>query len=173
MKIALIVAVAENGGIGKDNQLLWHLPVDMKHFKTTTSGHPIITGRKNYESIPSKFRPLPNRDNVVITRNKALPYEKHSSLHLVHSIEESIELCKTLDHKGEIFVIGGGQIYKQCLDANLIDTMYITHVHAHFEADTFFKDVDLKVWRKVSEDFYPKSNGTEFDFSICKYEKLE
>lgn len=173
MKISLIVAVADNGGIGKDNQLLWHLPVDMKHFKSTTSGHPIITGRKNYDSIPSKFRPLPNRDNIVVTRNHTLPYEEHEKLHLTHSIEEAIELCKTLTHNGEIFVIGGGQIYKQCLDADIIDTMYVTHVHTQLEADTFFPEVNLEVWKRVSEDYHPQTNVGEFSFSICKYEKIE
>lgn len=173
MKISLIVAVGENGEIGKDNQLLWHLPLDMKHFKATTSGHPIITGRKNYDSIPAKFRPLPNRDNIVVTRNKALDYDAHPKLHITNSVEEAIEMSKMLDHNGEVFVIGGGQIYRQCLEANLIDTMYITHVYASFEADTYFKVEDFSAWKKVSDDFYPKSDKTEFAFSICKYEKLE
>ncbi len=173
MKISLIVAVAENGGIGKDNDLLWHLPIDMKHFKSTTSGHPIITGRKNYESIPERFRPLPKRDNIVVTTQTNLQYDTHPSLHIVHSIDQAIDTCKSLNHNGEIFVIGGGQIYKQVLDANLVDTMYITHVHAKFDADTFFPEVNNKRWKKISEDFYPKSNETEFAFSICKYEKIE
>ena len=173
MKVSLIVAVAENGGIGKNNDLLWHLPADMKHFKSTTSGHPIITGRKNYESIPEKFRPLPKRENIVITRNVDLQYEDHPNLHIVNSIGKAIELGKTMEHNGEIFVIGGGQIYRQSLEADLIDRMYITHVHASFEADTFFQEVDLNIWKKVSEDFYPPENGTEFAFSICKYEKIE
>lgn len=173
MKVSLIVAVAENGGIGKDNDLLWHLPLDMKHFKSTTSGHPVITGRKNYESIPPKFRPLPKRDNIVVTRRTDLEYDEHPNLHIVNSIDQALDTCKKLDHNGEIFVIGGGQIYRQFLDADLIDSMYITHVHAEFDADTFFPDVDTTVWKKKSEDFYPKSDGTEFAFSICKYEKIE
>src|ERR1035437_7885391 len=107
--ISIIVAVAENNVIGKDNSLIWHLPADMKYFKEKTSGHCVITGRKNYESIPAKFRPLPNRTNIVITRQANF---KALGATVVSSIEEAIEKAKQRGDT-EIFIIGGAEIYKQ------------------------------------------------------------
>ena len=111
MKTSIIVAAASNNAIGKDNDLLWHLPADMKHFKQLTSGHCILTGRKNFESIPEKFRPLPNRTNIIITRNKDL---KVDTCHVFTSIQEGIDFAKSTGEQ-ELFIIGGGEIYKQAL----------------------------------------------------------
>ena len=111
MIISVIVASAHNLAIGKENQLLWHLPEDMKYFKNTTSGHHIISGRKSYASIPDKYRPLPNRTNVIVSRQENLSYE---GAFVVRSIEEGINLAEKNDET-EVFIIGGGEIYQQAL----------------------------------------------------------
>lgn len=173
MKVSIIVAVSQNGVIGKDNDLIWHIPEDMKHFKSTTSGHVVISGRRNYDSIPERFRPLSNRHNIVITRNTTVAYPKNDNLHVVNSIEAALELGRKLETKGELFIIGGGQIYRQCLENDLVDFLYITHVMADFDGDTYFSDVDDAKWQMISEKHYPKSEKTEIAFSICKYKKKE
>lgn len=164
MEIAMIVAVAENGVIGKDNDLVWSLPDDMKYFMNTTKGHYIILGRKNYDSLPPKFRPLPNRTNIVVTRQKDLELE---GAHVVHTIDDAIELCKK-DKQEKIFVIGGGQIYKQALP--FTDSLYITEIHHSFEGDTYFPHVNKNEWTEVSRE----PHGTDdrhlyaFDFVVYK-----
>ncbi len=145
---SIIVAIDENNGIGKDNQLLWHLPVDMRYFRETTTNHCIITGRKNYESIPPKFRPLADRTNIVVTRNKEYTAEEETEI--FHSIEEALAFAKGTGEK-EVFVIGGGQIYEECLEKGLVDKMYVTHVAALFDADTFFPVIDEKVWERQTK----------------------
>ncbi|MDC1204320.1 dihydrofolate reductase [Salibacteraceae bacterium] len=145
MICSIIVAVDEENGIGKDNQLLWHLPADMRYFRETTTGHCIITGRKNYESIPSKYRPLANRTNIIVTRNK--DYSVENGAIVEHSIEEAIAYAKGTGEE-EVFIIGGGQIYQECLKKNLVDKMYVTHVTALFEADTFFPEIETGAWRE-------------------------
>ena len=129
MKVSLIVAVSENGVIGKDNDLIWHLPKDMKFFKETTMGYHVIMGRKNFESIPHKFRPLPNRTNIVITRQS--DYKAEGCI-VVNSVEEALKVAKS-HGENEAFIIGGGQIYKLALDANLVDKVYLTKIHHSFE----------------------------------------
>ncbi len=145
---SIIVAVDENYGIGKENQLLWHMPADMRYFRETTSGHCIITGRKNYESIPKKFRPLEDRTNIIVTRNKA--YKAEQGVKVVNSIEKSLEFAKRSGEE-EVFIIGGGQIYKQCLERDLVDKMYVTHVAALFDADTFFPKIVPDKWNKKDQ----------------------
>ncbi len=131
MIISAIAAIGENRELGKNNRLLWHIPEDLKRFKVLTLGHPIIMGRKTYESIG---RPLPQRINIIITRN---PDFKAQGCIVVGSIEEAIAKAKEHDQK-EIFIIGGGEIYKQALP--LIDKLYLTVVKGSFEADVFFPD---------------------------------
>ena len=134
MKVSLIVAADKNGVIGKDNNLIWKLPNDMKFFKDKTLGHHVIMGRKNFESIPHKYQPLPGRKNVIITRKNN--YIAKGCL-IVNSLEEALEIAKqNLDQ--EPFIIGGGQIYKLALESNLIDKIYLTKVHHTFIGDTFF-----------------------------------
>lgn len=167
MKISLIVAVAENLGIGKNNELLWQLPADMLFFKETTKDHHIITGRKNYESIPPKFRPLPNRTNCVITRQ--IDY-KAEGAHVFSKIQEAIDFAKK-NNENELFVIGGGEIYKQILQHFQVDCMYITRVHARIDADTFFPSINENEWNK---SFIKKQNKDEkhaFEFEIYRYER--
>lgn len=142
-KIALIVAVDKEWGIGKNNDLMWHLPADMKFFRETTTGQIIVTGRKNYDSIPERFRPLPNRENAVLTRNA--DYEAPGA-----KIFSSLESC--LDHyKNEtertVFIIGGGQIFKEALDLGIVEEMYITFVDGTFDADIFFPEVNDVNWK--------------------------
>ena len=133
MMVSIIVAVAENNVIGKNNDLIWHLPKDMQFFKQTTLHHHIITGRKNYISIPVKFRPLANRTNIVLTRQQDFPEE---GCVVLNSLEAAIKFAKQ-NNENEVFIIGGGQIYKEALEKNLVDKLYVTHVHHSFDGDTF------------------------------------
>src|ERR1700739_3645683 len=124
MNLSIIVAVAENNVIGKDNALIWHLPADTRFFKEKTSGHVIITGRKNYESIPEKFRPLPDRKNIVITRQKN--YHAPGAV-VVSSIESALQYVKENHNGEEIFIIGGADIYRQTI--SICDKIYLTRIH--------------------------------------------
>ncbi|OUV70025.1 MAG: diacylglycerol kinase [Flavobacteriales bacterium TMED123] len=166
MKVSLIVAASENGVIGKDNDLIWHLPKDMRFFKDTTMGHHVIMGRKNFESIPHKFRPLPNRTNVVITRQTAY---KADGCMVVSSIEEALQIAK---HNGEdeAFIIGGGQIYKLALEANLVDKIYLTKVHQSFEGDTFFPGLN-KDWKEISRIQNQADEKHLYNFDFITLEK--
>lgn len=168
MIVSLIVAVAENNVIGKDNTLIWHLPKDMQFFKQTTLNHHIITGRKNYISIPEKFRPLANRTNIVLTRQNNFT-EKDCIV--LNSLETALDFAKK-NNETEVFIIGGGQIYKEALDKNLVDKMYITHVHQAFEGDTFFPEIDNSKWQKTSEEKYLKDEKHAYDFSFCIYSRI-
>lgn len=165
MKVIIIVAIAQNNAIGKDNNLLWHLPADMKFFKEQTTGHTIITGRKNYESIPEKFRPLPNRTNIVVTRDKN--YQAPGAV-VVNSLEEAIEKAKKTGAE-KCFIIGGGQIYKECLEKNLVDEMLITHVETNPDADTFFPDIELEKWTKELISELNPDEKNKFSMEIYQY----
>ena len=143
--ITLIAAVAENNALGKDNQLLWHLPDDFKRFKNITSGHHIIMGRKTFESFP---KPLPNRTHVIITRQK--DYQPEGCL-IVDSFAKAISVCPKDE---ELFIIGGGEIYNQSIE--MADKLDITRVHHTFDADTFFPEIDLTKWKLTSEEYHPK-----------------
>lgn len=167
MIVSLIVAVAENLGIGKNNDLLWHLPKDMKFFKETTSNHHILTGRKNYLSIPKKFRPLPNRVNIVLTRD--LNFNEPNCI-IKHNLDDAINFAKE-NNEQELFIIGGGEIYKQAIALNLVDKMYITHVHTRLEADTFFPKIDLEKWHITCEQFVEKDEKNKYDLTFTTYEK--
>jgi dihydrofolate reductase len=129
--ISVICAITQNRAIGKNNQLLWHIPEDFKHFKETTSGHPIIMGQRTYESIG---RPLPNRTNIIITDDQSYQVE---GCVIAHSIDEAIEKASVVDQE-EIFFIGGGMIYRQAVP--IADKLYLTIVEGEFEADTFFPE---------------------------------
>ena len=166
MKVSLIVAVSQNGMIGKDNDLIWHLPKDMKFFKDTTLGHHVIMGRKNFESIPHKFRPLPNRTNIVITRQS--DYKAEGSI-VVNSVEEALKVAKS-NEENEAFIIGGGQIYKIALEKNLVDRIYLTRINGSFDGDTFFPELNSD-WIEVNrEDFFQDENH-KYDYSFIVLEK--
>ena len=166
MKVSLIVAVSQNGMIGKDNDLIWHLPKDMKFFKDTTLGHHVIMGRKNFESIPHKFRPLPNRTNIVITRQS--DYKAEDSI-VVNSVEESLKVAKS-NGENEAFIIGGGQIYKLALEANLIDRIYLTRIHHSFDGDTFFPELNSD-WNEIKREDCFKDDNHKYDYSFRVLEK--
>ena len=167
MIVSLIVAISNNGVIVKNNQLIWQLPKDMKFFMDSTTSHPVIMGRKNYESIPEKYRPLRNRTNIIISRNKS--FEANGCL-VVNSIDESLRCMKFRD-KEEVFVIGGGEIYKKFLDLNLIDRMYITHIDEYFEGDTFFPEINFDNWNSTEIIKHNKDNENPHDFKIICYNK--
>lgn len=169
MEVILIVAVAKpNNGIGKDNDLLWHLPADMKFFRSSTTGYPVITGRKNYESIPEKFRPLPNRQNIIVTRQD-LSFE---GADVVKSIEEAIKIAKTYNTE-KAFIIGGGQIYEQCLAQDLIDKMIITWVDAQLEADVFFPKFDETKWSISKSEAHNLDEKNAYGYTFTEYVKVK
>jgi len=167
MIVYSIAALAENRAIGKDNDLIWNLPDDMKFFKETTLNGVVIMGRKNFESIPHKYRPLPNRTNIVLTRKK--DYNADGAL-VYNSIEEALDHCRDEEY-ASVFVIGGGEIYKLALEKNLVDVMYLTRVHESFEADSFYPDFDDSKWAKEILNEHPKDEKHDYSFTIEKWTK--
>jgi len=161
MIISIVVAVSENGVIGKDNKLIWHLPVDLKFFKDKTSGHHIIMGRKTYESVG---RPLPNRVNIVISRSA--DYIAEGCI-VVHSIKEAIG---AVVDDSEVFICGGAEIYKEALD--VADRMYLTRVHHEFEGDTFFPDFDSRIWIEKERIRMEPDEKNKYACSFITYEAL-
>ena len=147
--ISIIVAIAENGVIGDKNALLWNIKEDMRRFRTTTMGHPVVMGRKTFESIG---RPLPKRTNVVITRGDS----EFEGCFVAHSIEEAVKMFSPDE---EVFIIGGAQIYKQALP--LADKLYLTIVHRNYEGDTSFPEIDYSEWREVAREEFER--GEEYD----------
>jgi dihydrofolate reductase len=168
MNIAIIVAMDAERGIGKDNGLMWHLPDDMKFFKKVTTDNIVVMGRKNFESIPEKYRPLPNRENVILTRNKE--YKAEGCL-VFHSFEDVIHHFEDEEDR-TMFIIGGGEIYKQALKKDIVDEMYITSVKKTFEADTFFPEINLRDWRRAKISTTPQDKQHEAEFDIWRYEIL-
>lgn len=166
MKVSLIVACSENHVIGKDNDLIWHMPKDMKFFKDTTKGHFVIMGRKNFESIPHKYRPLPNRTNVVVTRQNS--YQAEGSI-VVNSITEALNKAKEAKDK-EPFIIGGGEIYRLALEQNLVDRVYLTRIHKDYEGDTFFPALS-SAWKLVDSKKHEADEKHECAYSFEIYEK--
>lgn len=158
--ITVIAAVAENNALGKENQLLWHLPDDFKRFKTLTSGHYIIMGRKTFESFP---KPLPNRTHVIISRQAN--YQPEGCI-VVNSLEQAIEACPKTE---EVFIIGGGEIYRQSIA--VADKLDLTKVHATFEADTHFPEIDLSQWQLVFEEYHPKDERHDYAFTFQTYSR--
>lgn len=159
----IVVAMGNKREIGVDNNLLWHLPKDLKHFKDITSGHPIIMGRKTYESIG---KPLPNRTNIVVSR-KGDWFEE--GILIVGSIKEAIKFAKKIDEN--IFIIGGGNIYAQTID--LADRLEVTQVDSDFPADTFFPKIDAKVWAKTNETCHEKDEKNNFDFCFQTFDRIK
>ncbi|NDK55892.1 dihydrofolate reductase [Pontibacter fetidus] len=154
--IAIVVAVAENNVIGKDNQLIWHLPADLRFFKNLTMGHPIIMGRKTYESIG---KPLPGRTTVIITRQQ--DFEAPGCI-VVNSIDEAITEAQTIDQ--DVYIIGGAEIYKQALART--DTIYLTRVHYRFEGDTFFPEIKENDWEVIYEEKHEPDEKNKYSYSF-------
>jgi len=158
--IVLIAAVAENNALGKDNELVWHLPNDFKRFKELTLGHYIIMGRKTFESFP---KPLPNRTHVVITRQQN--YQPEGCI-VVNSIENAIKACPENE---TIYIIGGGEIYNQAL--SLSDKIEITKVHGDFEADAFFPEIKEEDWKLVQSSLNKKDERHLYDYTYQTFVK--
>ena len=156
--IIAIAAIGMNNELGKDNQLIWHLHNDFKRFKTLTTGHYIIMGRKTFESFP---KPLPNRTHVIITRQKNYTAE---NCIVVDSLKKAIAVCPKDE---DVYVIGGGEIYNQSID--FADKLEITKVFHSFEADTFFPEIDTAKWKLVSEEFHAKDEKHAYDFCFQTY----
>jgi len=161
--ISIIVAVAENNAIGKNNQLLWHIPEDLKRFKRLTTGHTVIMGKKTWESLP--FKPLPNRRNIVITDD---PEDHFEGAEMATSIESAIDLSNANE---ENFVMGGASIYQQFLP--LTDRLYLTKVHKSFEGDTFFPELNLLDWERISKDDYPPDTSNDFGYTYFIFDRIK
>ncbi|NAW51801.1 dihydrofolate reductase [Elizabethkingia argentiflava] len=161
--ITIIAAVGKNNEIGKGNQLLWYLPKDLKHFKQITNGYPIIMGRKTFHSIG---KPLPNRTNIVVSRNENWFEE---GILIVNNLKEALKHAKKIDEK--IFVIGGGDIYKQCME--FADRIELTRVDGIFDADVFFPEIDQKQWQIVQEECVDKDAQNNFSFCFQTFERIK
>lgn len=161
--ISIIVAVDENNAIGKDNKLLCHLPNDLKYFKSVTQGHTVIMGRKTFESLPNGA--LPNRRNLVISRNKSLHYDRAE---IFPSLEDALNTCK---NEEEVFVIGGATIYREAMP--LADKLYITVIHHEFEgADTFFPVIDNTEWKEISVQKQSVDEKNKYNHSFIIYTRI-
>lgn len=156
MNITLIAAVAKNGCIGKDGKLPWHLPEDMAHFKQLTMGKTILMGRKTWESLPEKFRPLPNRKNIIVTRQAE--YQLPTGVERYGSVDEALAA-----HSEAIIVIGGAELYRQTIAK--ADTLFITHVDQLVDGDAFFPPIDPNVWREAERE-------THEGFSFVTYQRV-
>jgi dihydrofolate reductase len=168
MTISAIVAVSTNGTIGRNGDLPWHLPADLRFFKHTTMGCPVIMGRRNWESIPPKYRPLSGRTNLVVSRNieyRAPGASVHSSLEhaLAHAQGTGAKEC---------FVIGGGQIYQEAFRKNLIARLYLTRVHAHIEGDVTFSMPRAETWHSEVLHEHPKDEDHAHAFTVIRYDKI-
>lgn len=163
MEIILVAAVAENNALGKDNAMIWHLPNDFKHFKSLTSGHFILMGRKTFESFA---KPLPNRTHLIISRNKN--YQVPENCFVFATIEEAIQFAENQKQE-KLFVIGGGEIYKQTID--LATELSITEVHESFEADTYFPEIDKNIWKAVEFVHHEMDEKHKQDFDIITYKR--
>ncbi|MBF0596758.1 dihydrofolate reductase [Faecalibacter rhinopitheci] len=161
--IKIIVAKASNNVIGNNNELIWHLPNDLKNFKKLTSDHPIIMGRKTYQSLG---RPLPNRTNIVITRDSNF---KDDKVVITYSLEESINKAKEINN--DLFIIGGGDIYKQAME--IADELYITEVHHEFEGDTFFPEIDEDNFEEISREHFNKDEKHLYAYSFVIYKRIK
>jgi len=158
--ITIIAAIAENNALGKNNDLIWHLPADLKRFKKTTTGHHIIMGRNTFESIG---KPLPNRTTVIITRN---PEYKAEGCIMVNSLEKALEVAK---NDTTPFIIGGAQIYEQAI--SIADKLDITEVHHTFDADVFFPKINKDTWKETSREQFKSNEKNKFDYSFVSYIK--
>ncbi len=157
----IIAAIGKNNELGKNNTLLWHLPADLKRFKKITSGHHIIMGRNTFESIS---KPLSGRTNIIITRNNQ--YFKEDCL-IAKNIEHAIELTDGND----ALIIGGSEIYEQVLAQNLADKLDITQVHENFEADVYFPEIDMDIWKEASREDFKADEKNKYDYSFVSYIK--
>ena len=160
-ELTIIAAVSINNVIGNKNKLIWDLPNDLKRFKELTTGHSVIMGRKTFDSLPN---PLPNRDNIIITRNTDY---SNPDIKVCSSIEDAINLTKT---DSQPFIIGGGEIYSQTI--NLVDKIELTRVYKEFDGDAFFPEIPLDNFELINEERYNSNAENEFDYSFLTYKKI-
>jgi dihydrofolate reductase len=160
--LSAIVAMAENRVIGRNNQMPWHLPADLKHFKAITSGHPVLMGRKTFASIG---KPLPNRTNIILTRDKQ--FSAQDCLTVSHP-EAALSMATELDQE-EIFVIGGAEIYRELLPH--VQRLYLTIIHHQFEGDAFFPELNMSDWHEVSRERHSADDKNPFDYSFIVMER--
>lgn len=158
--LSIIVAIDKNRGIGKNNQLPWHLPADLKYFKNRTTGHSVVMGRKTFESMG---RALPNRNNIVISRQHDLQFDQVT---VVHSLESAVT---KLSEDAEAFIIGGAQIFEQALP--LASTLYITEIHESFDTDTFFPPINPQEWTEIDRLDYQPDDRNKYPYSFITYKK--
>lgn len=163
MKISLIVAASENNVIGKDNDLPWKLPNDMKFFVRTTKGHHILMGRKNLESFGKL---LPNRTNILLTRDQGYEFE---GAEIFFDLERAIDFARS-NGENELMIIGGGEIYRQSLP--FADHIYLTRVHAEIEGDVYFPELDPSIWELTSEERHEKDEKHNFSFTFQQFERI-
>ncbi|EAQ40751.1 dihydrofolate reductase [Polaribacter sp. MED152] len=161
--ITIIAAIAKNNALGKNNDLIWHLPADLKRFKKVTTGHHILMGRNTFESIG---RPLPNRITIIITKNEE--YVQEGCL-IANSVEQALEMAHDDD---QIFIIGGAQVYEYAMKHDFADALDITLVHHEFEADVYFPEIDPTVWRRVEREDFIADEKNKFDYSFIRYKKI-
>jgi len=164
--ISAIAAVSRNFVIGRNNDLPWNLPDDMKFFMQTTKGHHCIMGRKNYDSIPEKFRPLPNRTNIVVTRQKAF---RAPGCIVVNSIERAVEIAQS-NGETEVFIIGGADIYRSSMP--ITQRMYLTEIQAEVHGDVFFPSFNKTEWKEIKRIHHPADEKHAYAFDFVIYEKL-
>ena len=164
MIISAIVATGKNGVIGSNNEIPWYLPADLAYFKKTTIGKPIIMGRNTFHSIG---RPLPKRTNIVITRD---PFFSAEGILVAHDIEEALTLAQETGAT-EVFIIGGGQIYRQSMD--YWDKIYLTEVDIQVEGDTFFPEINSTEWREISRNIHTSDEKNEYAYSFVELEKTD
>ncbi len=158
--ISFVVAIGQNNVMGKDNAIPWHIPADLKFFKKVTMGHPIVMGRKTYDSIG---KPLPGRENIIMTRNQHYAQEGCT---IIHTVEE---LLKLEEKNEEVCVIGGAEIFK--ITFPHADRLYLTKINHEFEGDTFFPDFDESEWKIISEEKGPKDEKNPYDYTFFIYER--
>lgn len=164
MIVSAIVAMSRNGVIGKDNQIPWYLPADLKYFKKTTLGHHVIMGRKSFESIG---RPLPNRTNIVITRD---PFFVATGCIIAHSVEEALQIAEA-NGEEEVFIIGGGEIYRQSWP--YLDRIYLTKVETEVDGDVFFPLIDENDWEEIASESHQADEKNPFDYTFLILEKKQ
>lgn len=160
--VTIIAAIAENNALGKNNQLIWHLPADLKRFKKTTLNHVVIMGRKTFESLG---KPLPNRTNILITRDKNY---KAEGCVVANSLKEALKAALKVDENP--FILGGADIYTQAMP--FADKLDITYVHHQFDADVFFPEIDKTIWKETSRENFKADENNKYDYSFVTFERI-
>lgn len=160
---SIIAAVAQNNVIGKDNDLVWHMPADLKYFKQTTAGHYIIMGRKTFESFG---KPLKHRTHIIVTRNKEYTYP---GCYIVHNLDDAFKIAAE-NNQQEVFILGGAEIYRQSIGRS--DRLYITEIKETFDGDTFFPEINKNEWREVDRSEFEPDEKNKYPYAFVRYERI-